>query len=164
MTISIIVAKSLNNVIGINNQLPWHLSSDLKYFKKNTLYKTIVMGRNTFESIGKPLPDRHNIVLTKNPNFMASGCQIVSDPKMLINRFASTDEELMIIGGAKVYNTFLPYAAKLYVTEVQCKLPGDAFFPKIQTERWREIFREAHHKDDKNDHDFCFVMMEKLKS
>jgi dihydrofolate reductase len=140
--ISIIVAASTNNVIGARGKLPWRLSDDLKRFKQLTMGKPIVMGRLTWESIGRPLPGRQNIVLTRQADFAAEGCDVVASPADVLA--AATDaEELMIIGGSQVYELFLPQASRLYVTRVRAEIDGDAFFPEIDESVWRRTHSEA---------------------
>ena len=137
MTISLITAFDPNQVIGYQNQLPWHLPEDLQYFKQITSHKTVVMGRKTFESIGKPLPNRHNIVVSTSLSLKEEhGLTVVTDPKHLIQRHT---EPLFIIGGARIYEFFLPHAQKLYITHIQQPFPGDCQFPPIPWEEWQLV-------------------------
>lgn len=166
MIISAIVAKSLNNVIGKNNQLPWHLPADLKHFKALTLNHHVLMGRKTFESIGKPLPQRVCIVLTRGVD--ASSRQV--ENLVWVNSLETGiswaekhgEKELFIIGGAEIYRLAMPILNRLYVTEVHTTIEGDAFFPKIDTKMWVEKSRETHFKDEKNSFDYNFIVYEKL--
>jgi dihydrofolate reductase len=128
MSLSAIVAISQNNVIGRDNTLPWHLSEDLKHFKAITLGHTIIMGRKTFESIGKPLPGRVNIVVTRNPNYQAEGITSVSDFETWIKKNDS-DEEIFLIGGAGLYKDCWNYVDKIYLTRIEQNFEGDTFFP-----------------------------------
>ncbi len=143
MKVSLIVAMADNNVIGVDNQLPWHLPADLKYFKSVTMGKPIIMGRKTFESIGRPLPGRQNIVITRNTEWSADGVTVVKSTGAAVAA-ASGAEEVMVIGGAEIYRAMLPLVGKLYVTEVSLSVEGDAFFPDIEVEQWQETSRAAH--------------------
>ena len=155
MTISIIVAFSEDNIIGKNNKMPWQLSADLKRFKAITTGHTVVMGRRTYESIGKPLPNRKNIVLTSVPESIID-CITADSLKDAVG-ISGEETELFIIGGATVYKQTLPFADKLYITEVHANLAGDAKFPKIDYSEWVETFREEHKADEKNQYDYTFV-------
>ena len=144
MKTSIIVAMGTNNVIGIDNQLPWHLSADLKYFKATTMGKPILMGRKTFESIGRPLPGRTNIVMTRDQSWSADGVSVVHDIEAAkAVAMADGADELMIIGGAEIYKQTLASADRLYVTEVTLAPKGDAYFPEID-DTWHETKREPY--------------------
>lgn len=149
MLFSIIVATSRNRVIGKDNALPWHLPADLKYFKAITMGKPIVMGRKTFESIGRPLPGRQNIVLTRDPEWSAEGVTVVNDVDDMARSVAVADE-VMIIGGAQVYDLTMNYVDRLYVTEVECNVDGDAYFPAIDSTIWQEVSRDRHALDGEN--------------
>jgi len=159
LKISIIAAIASNNAIGFNNQLLWHLPADLQFFKKTTLNSTIIMGRKTFESIGKALPKRKNIVISSNSNFNAPECILVSSLNEALKHVGS--EEAFIIGGASIYEQSLPLAHKLYITHVHHQCPADTFFPIIDTKVWKEVSRENHQKDEKNSYDYSFVIYEK---
>ncbi len=161
MIISMIAAMDSNRAIGIKNQLPWHLPADLQHFKALTLGKPIVMGRNTYESIGKPLPNRTNIVVTRDQNYQAPGCNIAYSFEDAITQ-AGNAEELMIIGGASLYEQTLKHANKLYLTFVDTEVVGDAFFPKWNPEEWKELSREHYEKDEKNNYAYSFVTLERL--
>lgn len=154
--ISLIVAASTNNIIGVAGDLPWHLSADLKRFKALTMGKPIVMGRKTFESIGKALPGRQNIVLTTQTEFAAEGCDVVSSPEAAIATVADA-EDVMIIGGGEIYRLFLPLAERIYLTRVAVDLEGDTVFPALDESEWREIAREEHSADESNDYDFAIL-------
>lgn len=138
-----IVAMGPKGEIGLDNKLLWHLSEDLKNFKKITTGKTIVMGRKTFESIGKPLPNRTNIVLTKDADLKIPGVDIINDPLMAfdiaLEQDDSDESELVVIGGAEVYKLYLPYAHKIYLTEVDYHGDADAFFPKFNRDEWNIV-------------------------
>jgi dihydrofolate reductase len=162
MKISIIVAKAINNVIGNDNKLLWHLNADMKYFKGLTTGHNIIMGRKTYDSIGKALPNRNNIVISRNEHFKADGCYVVKNLQEAIefakkNKFSETDDELFVIGGGQIYKEAMPITDKIYLTEVKQSFVGDAFFPEINTEKWQEISRVSHQKDEKNEYDFDFV-------
>ncbi len=131
--INIIVATSKNNQIGINNKLPWHISEDLKYFKCTTSGKTILMGRKTFESIGKPLPNRKNIVLTRDMNFKPDGVTVIHSLEEALE-ICKNEENIFIIGGGEIYSLFLPYADYLYITLVDKVIYGDTDFPSYDTD------------------------------
>ncbi len=161
-----IVAAAENGVIGRNNALPWHLSEDLKYFKRVTMGKPIVMGRKTFESIGKPLPGRTNIVITRNPVYQAEGVKVVpslDEALLLASDIALIDgvEELLVIGGAEIYRESIPRADRLYLTEVHASVEGDAVLPEIDWTRWREVSRERHSAEAPNPYDYSFVVYER---
>lgn len=143
MKVSLIVAMADNNAIGVDNQLPWHLPADLKYFKAVTMGKPIIMGRKTFESIGRPLPGRQNIVITRNQDWSSDGVTIVRSTEQAVAA-ASPVDEVMVIGGAEIYRAMLPSVNKLYVTEVALSVEGDAFFPNIDPAEWQEVSREPH--------------------
>lgn len=130
MGINLIVAMSRNRVIGKNNTLPWHIPEDLKYFKEMTTGHTIIMGRKTYESIGKALPNRRNIILTKNHDFLAEGCTVVHSVREAM-QLSIPEDELFVIGGAEIYSLFLPFASKLYITQIHAKIEGDTFFPEF---------------------------------
>lgn len=162
MIISTIVAMSKNCVIGVNNELPWRLPADLKYFKSITMGKPIVMGRKTFESIGKPLPGRDNIILTRDQDFKAEGCCIVHDVKETLELCKDRDE-IMIIGGAQIFEQFLPMTDRLYVTYVEVELEGDVFFPFFELTEWRETNRMLYPADEKNKYSCVFCTLERIR-
>lgn len=157
MLISIIVAMDENNLIGENNDLPWHIPADLAYFKKMTLGKPILMGRKTYDSIGRPLPNRRSIIITRNTNFNAKGCDVVLSINDALN-LCKKDKEVMIIGGASIFNDTLLRCDKLYITEIKHKFNGDIFFPVLNKNDWQESSRESFKKDDKNNYDYDFVI------
>ncbi|HLG24856.1 MAG TPA: dihydrofolate reductase [Candidatus Nanoarchaeia archaeon] len=159
MTISLIAAMSRNFVIGKNNSLPWNIKEDMKHFRELTLNKPVVMGRKTFESIGKPLPERQNIILTKDRNYKAEGCVIVHTVKEAI-KAAGNEKEIMVIGGSQIYELFLPIADMIYLTIIEKDFEGDAFFPKLEREEWKEISRINHYE---NGLSFSFVDFERIK-
>lgn len=160
--ISIIAALAHNGVIGKNNKLPWHLPADFEYFKKNTLGKTIVMGLNTFKSIGeRPLPDRKTIILNNNPNYTPpKGCLAAGSIDEVLE-ITKGEKELMICGGASVYRQFLPLAQRLYLTYIHQNFEGDAYFPKLNINDWKEIRRIDCLADLKNPYPYSFVVLER---
>lgn len=144
--ISIIVATSTNNVIGRDGDLPWKISEDLKRFRRLTMGKPVVMGRRTWESIGKPLPGRQNIVMTRRPGFQPDGCDVVASPAEALSA-AGDSQEIMIIGGSEIYALFLPKATKLYLTRVHAEIDGDTCFPEIDEDQWQLVESEGHASD-----------------
>ncbi|MEM7312084.1 MAG: dihydrofolate reductase [Planctomycetota bacterium] len=166
MRISLVVAHTRNRVIGRDGDMPWRLSNDLKNFKRLTLDHSILMGRKTFKSIGRPLPKRQNIVLTRNAEYSQPGITVVHTWDEALNAARSSQEyktdELFIVGGAQIYAIALPHADRIYLTEIQAELDGDTFFPEIASEEWQEISREEHAASEKNDYDHSFVTLERL--
>lgn len=160
MTISIVAAMAENRVIGRHNQLPWHLPADLKHFRRLTMGKAVLMGRKTFESIGKPLAGRTNIIITRNPRFQADKCAVVHSIEEAFTA-VKTGEELMVIGGASFYEQALPLADHMYLTLVHTTPRGDAFFPQYNEEEWREIERSDYEADDANPYPYSFIVMER---
>jgi dihydrofolate reductase len=157
MIISCIVAISDNNVIGFNNEIPWYLPADLQYFKKTTLNHHVLMGRNCFESIGKPLPKRTNIIITKDPFFISTNCIIChSIEEGLGVAFDNGEDELFIIGGGKIYEQTQDLWDKLYLTKVDLKTNGDVYFPYIDINEWQITSTEYHKKDEKNEFNYSF--------
>ena len=162
MKISLVVAASQNNVIGRDNQLPWHLPEDLEYFKSVTMDKPILMGRRTFDSIGRPLPGRRNIVITRDLKWDAEGVEVVHsvDDALAAGSLANSDE-IMIIGGAQIYRECLPIADRLYLTRVEAEIDGDAFFPDIDVKKWRKISEKIPKKIDK--YRYSFQVLERTQ-
>ena len=158
-----ISAVADNRVIGNKNALPWHLPADFKYFKETTLNKTIVMGLNTFNSIGgKPLPSRKNIILNNDPNYNApEGCFVARSIDELMG-MVKDEQEVMICGGASVYKQFLPMANRLYLTYVHASPEGDTYFPEVNPAEWKEINRVDNKADEKNQYDYSFVVLERI--
>lgn len=156
--ISLIAAVSKNLVIGKDNQMPWHLSEDLQYFKKMTLGKPIIMGRKNHESIGQPLPKRHNIIMTTAANYFAQGCTVVNSIEDALDA-AGEVEEIMIIGGGVIYELFLPMADKLYLTEIDKEIEGDVYFPEFDKDEWKVVSKEPGTEED--GYTYNFVIYEK---
>ncbi len=157
--LSIIVAVAENNVIGHNNSLIWHISEDLKYFKRVTSGHTVIMGRKTFESIGKPLPNRTNIVISRNADFKPNGVIVVSSLEEAVAK-TNSGEESFIIGGGSIYREAMGLADKLYLTKVHHSYEGDTFFPEIGDE-WKEISREDFERGEKFEYPFSFIVYER---
>lgn len=154
--ISILVAMALNRTIGINNTLPWRCPEDLKHFKSLTMGHHMIMGRKTFDSIGKPLPGRTTVVVTRNAALNIEGCIIAHSLEAAIKTCAA-DSEIFIVGGAELYALAMPLATTLYITEIQQEVPGDAFFPEFNRTQWQEISREQHSQVSPQALDFHFV-------
>lgn len=161
MITSIIVAIAENMVIGKDNDLIWRISEDLRYFKKTTTGHTVIMGRKSYESIGRPLPNRRNIIITRNSSFIAGGCEVVGSIDEAIAA-CKGEEEIFIIGGGEIYRQTLEKADKLYITFVRHNYEGDTFFPEIDFSKWREISCEKHERGEKFEHPFDFVTYEKI--
>jgi len=163
MTISCIVAVAQNNIIGKDNDIPWYLPADLQYFKKTTLGHTVIMGRKCYASIGRPLPKRTNIIVTRDPFFISSNCLMArSIPEALSLAHSNGESEVFIIGGGQIYEQSVDFWDKLYITEVDIKVDGDVFFPKLDLEKWNLISSEHFKKDEKNEFDFTFKIFEKI--
>jgi len=158
--LSIIAALSRNHVIGKDNQLPWRLPADLKHFKAVTLGKPVIMGRKTFESIGKPLPGRDNIVVTRDPQYRADGIAVTHSLDDALAQ-AHAAPEIMLIGGAQLYTQALPRAQRLYLTLIHADFDGDAHFPDYEPSEWRETAREDHAPDEKNPYRYSFLILER---
>jgi dihydrofolate reductase len=162
LKLSIIVAVAENHVIGRDNQLIWHLPKDLKQFKNLTTGHPIIMGRKTFESIGKPLPNRTSIIISRNTNFAVEGCIVVNSLENAILEAQKIEsEEAFIIGGAEIYKIAMPISDKIYLTRVYHNFEGDTFFPEIDLNNWQETKREMNEVDDKHLYEFAFVELEK---
>ncbi|MGV8916139.1 MAG: dihydrofolate reductase [Kaistella sp.] len=159
--ITIVVAMGLKNEIGANNELLWHLPTDLKRFKEITTDHPIIMGRKTYESIGKPLPNRTNIVVSRKENWFEEGILIVGSLKEALKFAKKIDENIFIIGGGNVYEQTLALTDRLEVTQVQAELEADIFFPKIDEKIWQKTAEICHEKDEKNAYDFCFQTFER---
>lgn len=167
ISIALIAAVACNGAIGKGNELPWRISGDLQFFKRTTMGKPVVMGRKTYESIGRPLPGRTNIVITRNSNWTAGGVEVVESLEAALDlarelALAIGATELMVIGGAQVYRQAMPLAARLYVTEVDAEVEGDAFFPKID-DSWVEVVRECYPASDKNEYNYALVQYDRFK-
>lgn len=160
--ITLVVAKNENNVIGDDNQLIWHLPNDLKHFKKITTGHPILMGRLTYESIGKPLLNRTNIVITRNKNWSADGVVVTHSLQEAIKAGHDIDEEIFIIGGGKIFEQSMELADVIELTEVYNDIDGEILFPEIDSEIWKEVSREEFEKDEKHQFDYSFVRYERI--
>ena len=159
--ISLIAAMDKNRVIGNkDNALPWRLPADLKHFKNITLGKPIIMGRKTFESIGRPLPERTNIIITRNKKYRAPGCVVVSSPEDAL-RVAGNAKEIMVIGGAEIFAKFYPLAKRMYLTLIDAEFEGNVYFPEWDPAEWHEVTREPHEPDEKNPYKYTFITLGK---
>jgi dihydrofolate reductase len=161
MRISCVVAMALDRVIGHEGGMPWHLPADLKHFRRVTLGKPVIMGRATHASIGRALPGRHNIVVTRNPDYAAEGCTLARDPQAALAA-AGEVEEVMIIGGQRLFEYFLPRTDRLYLTLIEARLPGDTFFPEYSRADWEETAREAHDADAENPYPYTFLELARV--
>ena len=161
MKISLIVAMASNRAIGLNNQMPWHLSADLKKFKQITMGLPILMGRKTYESIGHPLPGRSNIIISRNPTYQQSGCQVFDNVDKAIAACQEYDE-IFVIGGATFYQAMLPKADFLYLTQIYKAFDADTFFPVINQNEWKEVAREDIDNDPTVDFSYSFLKLERI--
>ncbi len=162
MIISLIAAMGNNRVIGINNALPWRLPADLKHFKKITMGKPILMGRKTYESIGKPLPGRTNIIITHDRDYQAPGCVVTHTVDEALAA-ATSSEEIMVIGGASFYEQLLPHAQRLYLTLIHENFAGDAWFPAFDHAQWSEVEHTDCKPDEANPYHHSFVVLERKR-
>ena len=154
--LSLIVAMAKNRVIGINNTLPWHLPADLKHFKALTMGHHIVMGRKTYESIGKPLPGRTSVVVTRNADYSAPGVTVVDSLAAAIKACAN-DEEIFVIGGAEIFRQAIHIAQRIYLTEIDADIAGDTYFTELDQKEWHEINRTRYDPDERNKYPYHFV-------
>ena len=161
MKISLIVAMASNRVIGLNNKMPWHLSADLKKFKKITMGSPVLMGRKTYESIGKPLPGRTNIVISRNLEYRQDGCLVVNDLNTALKKGCENAGEIFVIGGSDLYAAILPIANAIYLTIINREFEGDTFFPDIDLNDWSEVEREDIKDDPDAAFSYSFLKLEK---
>lgn len=161
--ISIIVAAAENNAIGKNNQLLWHLPNDLRFFKQTTTGFPIIMGRKTYESVGKPLPNRRNILITRQPDYQAEGVETVHSLDEAI-ALATQQEanEIFIVGGAEIYREALPLTDRIYLTRVHAEIPGDTHFPEFDTGIWRQTAQEHRQADEKHAYSYSFMIYDRV--
>ena len=155
-------AIAANNALGKDNQLIWHLPADLKRFKKTTLNHAVIMGRKTYESLGKPLPNRTNILITRDKNYKAEGCVVAKSLKEALKAALKVDENPFILGGADIYTQAMPFADKLDITYVHHQFDADVFFPEIDKTIWKETSRENFKADENNKYDYSFVTFERI--
>lgn len=152
---------SKNRVIGKDNALPWNMPNDMKHFRNLTRGKPVIMGRKTYESIGKPLPNRLNIIITRDQEYRAEGCNVVHSIDEAIAA-AQGNDEIMVIGGSQIYKEFLPKANRMYLTFIEAEIDGDAYFPAYNAEEWTETSYEEHARDAENPHNYAFVTLERI--
>ncbi|MDT8307500.1 MAG: dihydrofolate reductase [Anaerolineae bacterium] len=158
--VALIAALDQNGVIGYEGGVPWRLPDDIRWFRQMTMGKPVIMGRRTYESIGKPLPGRHNIVVTRQRDYHAPGCEVVSSPgAALVAATAQGAGEIMVIGGATLYAALLPQATRLYLTHVEGRFPGDTFFPPVDMSEWEIASETTHPADDRHRIPFRFVVL-----
>lgn len=163
LMINIVVAKASNNVIGAKNNLIWHLPNDLKHFKNLTTGHPIIMGRKTFESLGRPLPNRTNIVVTRDLNWNADGIVKVNSLANALEEARKINDEIDIIGGGNIYKQAMEFTDVLYVTEVHYEFDGDTYFPEIDLDEWEEVKREDFKKDEKHPYAYSFVTYNRIE-
>jgi len=160
--LNLIVAVAHNNVIGMAGKMPWHLPAELAYFKRITMGHPIVMGRKTFDSIGRPLPGRRNIVVTANQAWRHEGVEVAGSIETALSMIE--DSSAFVIGGATLYAAALPVAERVYLTAIDATVEGDTFFPELAPEKWREVSRERREQDEKNAYDVDFVVFERMSA
>lgn len=160
LKISLIVAAANNNVIGVNNQMPWHLPNDFKYFKENTLNHSIIMGRKTYDSIGKPLPGRRNIILTRDQEYQNPEVDIANSIQEVLN-YCRDEREIFIIGGAEIFKQALALANRVLLTRVHAEIEGDTYFPELNPADWNLVSQDMHFKDEKHAYDYTSEVWEK---
>ena len=160
MRLSIVVAMDDNHLIGKGNGLPWHLPADLAFFKKITTGNSILMGRKTYDSIGKPLPNRRNIVITRNPDILIPGCEVVDSIEKALS-ITQDDGEVMGIGGAHLFEPLLPAVSSLSSTHIEGEFEGETYFPHYDENDWLEVSCESHQPDEKNKYAYHFSIMER---
>jgi len=159
--LSLIVAASENNVIGRNGGMPWHLPADLKHFKATTMGKPIIMGRRTFESVGRALPGRRSIVVTRRGRIETAGIETAESLEAALALVADAPE-VMVMGGGELYRAVLPAAERIYLTRIHATIEGDTFFPELAPSQWRELSRERRAADDKNPCDMSFIVLDRI--
>ncbi|TBL71036.1 dihydrofolate reductase [Paenibacillus thalictri] len=159
MSISFLLAMDSNRGIGLNNSLPWRLPADMAYVKRLTMGQTLLMGRKTYDSIGKPLPGRRNVVMTQQPDYRPEGCEVVHSVAEALDKYQ--DAELFVFGGAEIYKLFMPYVDKMYITEVGGVFEVDTWFPKMDMLEWAEVSRTHGAVDEKNKYPHDFVVYER---
>ena len=164
MTVSLIVAADERNVIGGQNKLLWKLPADMKHFRTLTTNHTIIMGRKTAESIGRALPNRRSIVVTRDPHWKMEGCEVVSSLDAAIALAAGDPDEVIVIGGGEIYAQAMTHAERIYCTRVHASFDGDVFFPVIDPAQWKEVSREEHEADSENPYAYTFITYERARS
>lgn len=162
--ISLLVAMDRNHVIGYENDMPWHLPKDLKHFKEKTTGNTMIMGRKTFDSIGRVLPNRKNVILTKQENYSIEGAIVIDQLEDIYDwNEKSPDEELFIVGGGHIFDQVLPRADRMYITEINEEFPGDAYFPVFSKTEWKLTKKEKGIRDEKNPYEYYFLQYDRIK-
>ena len=161
--INIAVAVSDNFAIGKNNQLLWHMPADLKFFKQTTSGHTVIMGRKTFDSVGKPLPNRTNIIVTHTTDLKIPGVTVTNSLDEAFNAVKPSEAEIFVVGGAEIYKQALPIVQRIYLTTIHHTFEADTFFPKLNMDEWTEASRETHQADEKNKYDYTFAVLERKK-
>ncbi len=160
--ISMIAAMAHSRVIGMDGDMPWHMPEDLKHFRRMTQGKTVIMGRKTFDSIGKkPLPNRRNIVITRQADLVCDGCDVFNDLQQALDS-CGAEEEIMVVGGSSLYEQAMPIADRMYLTFIDAVFDGDTVFPAWDSDEWQMIDRQAHDADKDNPHDYQFVTLERV--
>ncbi|MDQ6997051.1 MAG: type 3 dihydrofolate reductase [Mariprofundus sp.] len=160
IVISFIWGQDRNRLIGCDNALPWRLPADMAWFKKSTMGKPILMGRKTYESIGRPLPGRSNLILSRQQDLDIEGCTVVHSLDEAKSAVPDADE-IMVMGGAEIYALLFNQAERLYITEIDSEFEGDTWFPEFDRTLWQEIFCEAHQPDEKNNYPYAFIILER---
>lgn len=162
MLLSAITAVSQNNVIGLNNDLPWHLPADMKFFKKTTMEHAVVMGRKTYESFGKALPGRTNIVISRRQDYTLPDAMVVHSLEEALDKAKTTEQyEIFILGGAQIFRQSISFIDRIYLTRIYHDFEGDAFFPNISPEKWKMTRDEQHQPDEKNKYKYAFQTWER---
>lgn len=159
--VNIVVAAGINNAIGKDNKLLWHLPDDLKFFKQVTMGHPIVMGRATFESVGRPLPGRRNIILSRDNSLNIPGCEVLHAAEEVF-KLLENEKEIMIVGGDEIYRLFLPFTQRIFLTRVFCSPDADRFFPELSSEEWKQTESNHHEKDEKHPYAFTFETWERI--
>ncbi|CAN7325278.1 dihydrofolate reductase [Paenibacillus sp. LjRoot56] len=159
MSISFIFAMDRNRAIGVNNKLPWHLPGDLKFFKNVTMGHPILMGRKTYESIGKPLPGRRNVILTQNTAYQAEGCEVIHSEDEAIDAFR--DQELFVIGGAEIFKLFASHVNRMYITYIEDEFEADTFMSDLDLSNWTLVSSEQGERNEKNPYEYYFRIYER---
>lgn len=160
--VSAIVAAAENNAIGKDNELLWHLPNDLRFFKQTTSGHAVIMGRKTYESVGKPLPNRRNLVVTRQKDYVLEGAEVVHSLEAALAR-CSDETEVFIVGGAEIYRQALPITHRVYLTRVHAELPGDAYFPDLDERDWVLVSEEKHNPDERHAYGYSFQVYERRK-
>ncbi|WP_262246934.1 dihydrofolate reductase [Parapedobacter soli] len=160
--VSAIVAAAENNAIGKDNQLLWHLPNDLRFFKRTTTGHPVIMGRKTYESVGKPLPNRRNIIITRQAEYAVAGAEVVHSVEAAIGSCPG-EPEVFVVGGAEIYRQALPLVERIYLTRVHVSLPGDSFFPELDEREWRLASEENHPADERHAYSYSFRILERRR-